>query len=178
MDDSDDSDAFGPTLPPGFKSRPNTEDSDDEYGPSVPSKSQIGPMIPGHLHHENSDDEEDSSDEDTYGPMPPKNNTVKKTSISIGLSDDDDSDDDDDMYGPALPPHLLNKKPESHESFSTSERKQVPVGPSLPPGYRPPQLSEVPYVEHESSDPSDDDDGNVIGPMPSTKGMILLIRFL
>lgn len=160
-----DRDAYGPSLPPGFQPRKNTEDSENVYGPSAPSKSQIGPRIPANSNFEDKDDEEDS-DEDTYGPMPPNNDPTKNSSNDEGL---DDEDDDDDMYGAALPPHLLNKKPETDGSCTTSIRKQVTVGPCLPPGYKAPPLSESTAMRSEEFDQSDDDDQGVVGPMPSNK---------
>ncbi|CAL4105840.1 unnamed protein product [Meganyctiphanes norvegica] len=132
----DDSDAYGPPLPPGFKSNKNNEDNDSVYGPSIPSKLEINPIIPENVYSRNGNDKEASCDDEMFGPMPPSNGSIKESSKKNELDNinqDDDDEDEDDMYGPALPPHLLNKKTESHGSFSTSEKKQIIVNMKLVP---------------------------------------------
>lgn len=137
-------------------------------------------------------DDEDDSDDDMYGPALPPNLLNKKQEKSpifdkrnipepahpVGLipsvaliqkdseqKQDSESDDDDDMYGPALPPHLLNKKQEKNQN---SDNRRI-LGPTLPKGFTPPAESFHANSDEEESSESEDMDGPVIGPTPSTR---------
>lgn len=60
--------------------------------------SYIGPALPPHLQRSSTDDQDDQTDDDTYGPsLPPHLKAAKQQ---------ESSSDDDESYGPSLPPHL------------------------------------------------------------------------
>ncbi|KAH0624428.1 hypothetical protein JD844_031853 [Phrynosoma platyrhinos] len=79
----------GPALPPGYKSNPEIQGSNQESNHHVPEEVLS-----------NSEDDEDSS------PTPRKQRRYQ--------DDDDDDDDDDGFFGPALPPGF-KKQDESPE---------------------------------------------------------------
>ncbi|XP_071543832.1 GPALPP motifs-containing protein 1-like isoform X2 [Panulirus ornatus] len=126
-----------------------------------------------------SDDDDDDDDDDMYGPaLPPhllkkkgKKSSVSDTrnisgeSIQNDYEKQDLESDDDDMYGAALPPHLLNKK---QEKSKNSDNRRI-LGPSLPKGFIPPETPLHINSDKEEKSESEDSDGPIIGPTPSSQ---------
>ena len=152
----DDDDSYGPQMPPSVlkSSSSSRDDEGDSYGPRLPAGvAGYGPKLPSSF-ADRDDDDDDSygpklpqslssakSDNDTFGPRLPGASSTSKQQDSS----------DDDCYGPTLPPPPSSSRPSS---------SSVPVkGPSLPPSGQ----SSYPVVEDEEED-------DVIGPMPSRSG--------
>lgn len=68
------------------------------------------------------------------------------------------------MYGPALPPHLLQKK---KDGIVPSQSQKRVLGPTLPKGYVP-SASATPVLEERESSESEED-GYIVGPTPSAE---------
>ncbi|CAG2107097.1 unnamed protein product [Medioppia subpectinata] len=106
-DDEDDSDFFGPTLPPDYGSHPH---KDTVIGPTLPpsltaNNKTIGPTLPPSL----------TANNKTIGPtLPPKCTTS------------------DTIIGPTLPPHLSRSHDIVDESDSDSDASDDMIGPILP----------------------------------------------
>lgn len=176
MSDSESGDdAYGPPLPPGFKSPKSrsskTEEDDDSFMPALPphmvksaakkeatkdseeEEDACGPSLPSHVPKSTSKRKGDES-EDSHNKTP---------KVDTGNSEEE-SGDEDDMYGPALPPHLLQKKKDGIEPSQSQKRV---LGPTLPKGYVP-SASTMPVPEEGESSESDED-GFVLGPIPSAE---------
>lgn len=107
---------------------------------------------------------EEKQSNECFGPsLPPA------VAASKEPSDERDGDECCEVIGPALPPHLLDRKPEPLPEPRS-------IGPSLPPGFNPAHAandhatsdSELsPFSEPDDEDP---DDGDIIGPLPGSSG--------
>jgi hypothetical protein len=114
------------------------DDSDDDYGPSVPTTKAarpppnriVGPALPPSHNPDELDLEDDSSD-DGYGPSKPTTTDQSVPKRVLGpapppanvsempLHPADDSDDSDDDYGPSLPPAPGTA---AHTAFLSAQR--------------------------------------------------------
>lgn len=139
-----------PALPPHMvksaakkEATKDSEEEEDACGPSLPSH------VPKSTSKRKGDESEDSHN--------------KASKVDTGNSEEE-SGDEDDMYGPALPPHLLQKKKDGIEPSQSQKRV---LGPTLPKGYVP-SASTMPVPEEGESSESDED-GFVVGPIPSAE---------
>ena len=102
---------IGPVIPGQLRSNQESQDSDsdssdDNYGPKLPSEPCRGPA-----------------------PPPPQPQLPPSSAQS---ANDDDSDSDDDDYGPSLPPHLQQSSaqvPTQHQQDDSSDDDFV--GPKI-----------------------------------------------
>jgi len=102
---------IGPVIPGQLRSNQESQDSDsdssdDNYGPKLPSEPCRGPA-----------------------PPPPQPQLPQSSAQS---ANDDDSDSDDDDYGPSLPPHLQQSSaqvPTQHQQDDSSDDDFV--GPKI-----------------------------------------------
>ncbi|XP_062383190.1 GPALPP motifs-containing protein 1 isoform X2 [Sardina pilchardus] len=156
------SDLIGPALPPMFQTTKGDE-SDEEPRPALP------PVYRADSSSSSSDDEE------TY--RRGKSNSSKCTTTSrIGSGETQEADDDDGFFGPALPPGYQKKqmspdrppplgpalppgfcRPRDEDEEANDDDRGGISGPALPPGYKP---------EYSGSEEDDDEDDEVVGPMP------------
>ena len=175
--DEDCEDVCGPALPPGFDLK---SDDSHTYGPTLPSAKGISSK-----EHEQKSETLGptlgyNQKEDLYGPVLPTN--CKKTeSESIGPALPPGFKTSDD-YGPALPPPSSNDR-----SDRTVENEASVMGPALPPGFikssqevdcygpaLPPSL-QTPHMDSYgpsasacSDEDSEDEEDDVMGPLPYT----------
>lgn len=166
-DDDSESDAYVPSLPPNLLKSKMRENSDsDSYGPTLP--------LSKHESTKNKREESSDSEEDAYVPsLPPsmqqhglkrKEESEANSNKLIKKDSEEDSEDSEDMYGAALPPHLMKNKNNDASLPSTKRIK----GPTLPPGFVPPEMpSSFTKSEEETDSESDDDQRLIIGPTPS-----------
>ncbi|XP_077568827.1 GPALPP motifs-containing protein 1 isoform X1 [Stigmatopora nigra] len=177
---------IGPALPPSFKNAPDSDDEREFAGPALPpdykrgepssSSDESEEVIVKRLKTKHTSD--DKHAEYVHQPalllaeICPHScnishlNRVKKTR---------DEEDDDGFFGPALPPGFSKKQ-------SSPERPPV-LGPALPPGFR--QAIDdanndddddeegfsgpaLPPGYQADSHSSEDEDEDIIGPMPSS----------
>ncbi|XP_053670642.1 GPALPP motifs-containing protein 1 [Anopheles nili] len=113
-----------------------------------------------------------ASSAECFGPaLPP---SLGKSSTRENRTSDVDETPQDDIIGPALPPHLLGHKSEQAERTTLEKRS---IGPSLPPGFT--ATTSAPSNDHISSDSElspfsepadehDEDDDDIIGPLPGS----------
>ncbi|XP_056134961.1 GPALPP motifs-containing protein 1 [Lampris incognitus] len=167
---------MGPALPPMFR-KSSDQDSDNEEGFAGPA------LPPGYKRGEPSSSSEDSEQEVVFKRAKTRHTardgpTTQVEEPTKAQDDDDDgddnNDDDDGFFGPALPPGFKKQQ-------SSPERPPM-IGPALPPGFcRPadnddndgedgeclPGPALPPGYQAECSS-SDEEDGDVIGPMPAS----------
>ncbi|XP_054771367.2 GPALPP motifs-containing protein 1-like [Lytechinus pictus] len=179
-EDDDDGDIVGPALPPHLLEKTKADDeSDDDDG-----QDEIGPALPPHLLPAKT--KEDKSVENEFGvQLPPDYSRwnafdVDASDNEFGESDDeitpsnahdkqvedDDDDDDDDAYGPALPPGY-KKQEQTDDVDSTSDSHVRNYGPTLPPGIH---SNRMPAEPSDSGDYNDEEEDEMIGPMPLKPG--------
>ncbi|TSK18002.1 GPALPP motifs-containing protein 1 [Bagarius yarrelli] len=161
---------IGPALPPGLRaSRSDESDEDDTI---------IGPALPPL--YKRTESSSSSSDQEQVvfkrAKYSGSGDTLSTKKGEAAERCDDGDDDDDGFFGPALPPgyHKQDSSPErplvlgpalppgfkkSHhdDSDEKEDNTRGMIGPALPPGYK---------AECSSSD---EEDGDVIGPVPSTE---------
>ncbi|XP_042229817.1 GPALPP motifs-containing protein 1-like isoform X2 [Homarus americanus] len=185
MSDSDsDIDSYGPPLPPGMGSgshkknkvatktpSDDTEDLDeDDYMPDLP------PHLVGKKRTNNDSQSANLSDTSVSqnlqrqnlkrtGEVHTEHPQSKAAKPNQERTPDIGSDDDDDMYVPALPPHLLNKK---QEKATSCDNRRI-LGPTVPKYFTLPVESSNVSTDGEENSESEDSDGPVIGPLPSTQ---------
>ncbi|XP_045613031.1 GPALPP motifs-containing protein 1 [Procambarus clarkii] len=178
-----DSETYGPPLRPSMKTgsvEKNRAEVKSQSNDESMDEDSFLPALPPHLLGKigvGSNNQSASLNEKRLSPNLQKQNLQRISDHSPNKAvkhdltqkqdseSDDDDDDEDDMYGPALPPHLLNK---NQEKRSAQDNRRI-VGPTLPKGFVPPK---VPYRENdkeENSDSEDNNDGSVIGPVPPTE---------
>ncbi|XP_077568829.1 GPALPP motifs-containing protein 1 isoform X2 [Stigmatopora nigra] len=153
---------IGPALPPSFKNAPDSDDEREFAGPALPPDYKRG---------------EPSSSSDESEEVIVKRLKTKHTSDDkhAEVKKTRDEEDDDGFFGPALPPGFSKKQ-------SSPERPPV-LGPALPPGFR--QAIDdanndddddeegfsgpaLPPGYQADSHSSEDEDEDIIGPMPSS----------
>lgn len=151
-------DEYGPALPPGLQ---KSEDRERVAGPELPqhlrrtSKDEIGPSLPPTV----------------AGPIGP--------SLPPHLMKD--LHNVDDIIGPAMPPQIDNRESDSSDEESigpklpfqlkkkgnTSNKSSV-IGPCLPPHLTANTLQSTgPQLILKGNNSDNEDDTDVIGPMPS-----------
>ncbi|XP_001606446.1 GPALPP motifs-containing protein 1 [Nasonia vitripennis] len=157
-DNGEDSSLYGPSLPPSLEKKmlnareaevetlKYVERAETPRKPEVDdSAGVIGPALPPGLKPASpvQKDESSSSERDEKD--------VDRNEMEV----EEEEDDDDDAFGPALPPHLAN-------------RREI-VGPVLPKDFVPSDTRET--IQSSKSDEEkqideDDDDDDVVGPLP------------
>lgn len=159
---------MGPALPPMFRNAESDEDSEHDEGFSGPA------LPPGYKRGEASDSSDDSEQEVVAKRAKTRHTAAERSAekvVNTGQGKEDDG-----FFGPALPPGFRKQQ-------SSPERPPV-LGPALPPGFRRaayenddedndgedgedfPGPALPPGYQAESSS-SNEEDEEVIGPMPS-----------
>lgn len=157
---------IGPALPPMFRNEESDEDSDNDEGFSGPA------LPPGYKRGEPSSSSDDSECEVTVKRAKTSHTAAERVENTKAQEQDDDG-----FFGPALPPGFRKQQ-------SSPERPPV-LGPALPPGFRraayendddndgengedfPGPALPPGYQAESSSSEGEDEDEDVIGPMPS-----------
>ncbi|XP_055636139.1 GPALPP motifs-containing protein 1 [Toxorhynchites rutilus septentrionalis] len=107
----------------------------------------------------------EETSEDIFGPaLPPslQQSEVSKPTNNNGPHEDEKTD----SIGPALPPHLINKTQEDEDNLATDSINIV--GPTLPAGWKPSEVTNDDGSESELSPFSEEeqnDDDDFIGPV-------------
>ena len=148
---------------------------DEHYGPALPPH-MMKNKEKSKFENDFSSSEEEIGEDDFCPALPPhllkkfkhegNCSSKEQPNNKISLSAKRNSDDllckiDENEYGAALPPHLLKKK--------DNETKRV-IGPALPANFC--SLTSEPVdvpSDSESDESEEDDDGLLIGPVPSNK---------
>jgi hypothetical protein len=135
----------------------------DVVNPAESTGSPIGPVLPPHLKEgtKMGNLESQSSRKVFVLPLSKETDATVDNSVRSHDADEETSgmDPQDEMYGPALPPGLrvnLN-------SASKSAAARGILGPHLPAGMK--------LDESVDARSSDDESGDVVGPMPASEGV-------
>ncbi|KAG5262046.1 hypothetical protein AALO_G00291550 [Alosa alosa] len=167
-----DPDLIGPALPPMFQTTKGDEsDEEPPIGPALP------PVYRADFSSSSSDDEEETYRRGKSSSSKCSPRSRKKIRVDIGSGETlgADDDDDDGFFGPALPPGYQKKqmspdrppllgpalppgfcRPRDEDEEANDEDGGGILGPALPPGYKP----------ESSGSEEDDEDDEVVGPMP------------
>ncbi|XP_069826635.1 GPALPP motifs-containing protein 1 isoform X2 [Dendropsophus ebraccatus] len=122
---------------------------------NVKTPAVAGPALPPG--YKRSSDSSEDSDQETPHSHQHHKEQRKESQRKIGNPPNDG--DEDEFFGPALPPGF--KRP------SDSPERPV-IGPALPPGYtRQNSDSEDGSDPNRSSDKTDDEDDDIVGPLPA-----------